>query len=199
MDFVIDTGLTSDTEEDEQPTKPTPKKRILPLLQNSRKTEIDKLLAKSEILNTNLEEQTFSIDPPLSKRKLKKLRKEEKEKTKGDKWFGLPATELTEEVKRDLELLQMRSVLDPKHFYKKNHMKVLPKYFQVGKVEDTPLDFYNNRLTKKDRKKTLVEELMSDAEFHQYNKSRYAEILKEKKKTDYRVWKQAKRFDKKKK
>lgn len=56
----------------------------------------------------------------------------EHEKTKGKKWYGLPATELTAEVKHDLEVLQMRSVLDPKHFYKKNDLKVLPKYFQVS-------------------------------------------------------------------
>lgn len=39
---------------------------------------------------------------------------------------------MTEEIKNDLEVLQMRSVLDPKHFYKKNDLKVLPKYFQVS-------------------------------------------------------------------
>lgn len=61
----------------------------------------------------------------------------EHEKTKGKKWYGLPATELTEEVKHDLEVLQMRSVLDPKHFYKKNDLKVLPKYFQVSYNCDT--------------------------------------------------------------
>lgn len=54
-----------------------------------------------------------------------------REKTKGVKWFNMPATEVTDEVKNDLEILQMRSVLDPKHFYKKNDFKVLPKYFQV--------------------------------------------------------------------
>jgi len=46
----------------------------------------------------------------------------------------MPATELTDELKNDLEVLQMRSVLDPKHFYKKNDLKVLPKYFQVHPV-----------------------------------------------------------------
>lgn len=39
---------------------------------------------------------------------------------------------MTEEIKNDLQVLQMRSVLDPKHFYKKNDLKVLPKYFQVS-------------------------------------------------------------------
>lgn len=44
-------------------------------------------------------------------------------KTKGPGWFNMKAPELTEEAKRDLEVLQMRSVLDPKRHYK-NDMKV---------------------------------------------------------------------------
>lgn len=59
-----------------------------------------------------------------------KLQKE-RSKTKGPGWFNLPATEVTEELNNDLKVLKMRSVLNPKHFYKKNDMKVLPKYFQV--------------------------------------------------------------------
>lgn len=47
----------------------------------------------------------------------------ESEKTKGPGWFNMKAPELTEEAKRDLEVLQMRSVLDPKRHYK-NDMKV---------------------------------------------------------------------------
>ena len=44
-------------------------------------------------------------------------------KTKGPGWFNMKAPELTEEAKRDLEVLQMRSILDPKRHYK-NDMKV---------------------------------------------------------------------------
>lgn len=40
-------------------------------------------------------------------------------------------TELTDENRRDLELLQMRAEIDPKSQYRKNDLKVLPKYFQV--------------------------------------------------------------------
>jgi hypothetical protein len=61
------------------------------------------------------------------------LLQKERERTKGSNWFNIPATELTDELKNDLEILRMRSVLDPKHFYKKNDLKVLPKYFQVSK------------------------------------------------------------------
>lgn len=58
---------------------------------------------------------------------------EERSKTKGPGWFGLPAPEMTDELKHDLEVLRMRHVLDPKRFYKKNDLKDLPKYFQVCK------------------------------------------------------------------
>lgn len=55
----------------------------------------------------------------------------EREKSKGSQWFNLPATSITPEVENDLKIIQMRSVLDSKHFYKKNDLKVLPKYFEV--------------------------------------------------------------------
>lgn len=65
-------------------------------------------------------------------KKLKKQRRKEAAKTKGAKWYGLPATEMTEEKLRDLDIIQMRSILNPKQFYKKNDLKVIPKYFQVA-------------------------------------------------------------------
>ncbi|XP_028133790.2 deoxynucleotidyltransferase terminal-interacting protein 2 [Diabrotica virgifera virgifera] len=167
------------------------------LLTKNQRDEVKKALKKSVITP---EFEKLHVVPPLdvSEKKLKEQRKKERSLTKGSKWYGLPATELTDEVKRDLEVLQMRSVLDPKHFYKKNDLKVLPKYFQVGKVMDSPLDYYNNRLTKKERKKTLVDELLADAEFNKYNKRKYKEIITEKQQTHYKAWRQAKRLKKKK-
>lgn len=106
-------------------------------------------------------------------------------KTKGSNWYNMPATELTDEVKRDLEIIQMRSVLDPKHFYKKNDLKALPKYFQVGKVESSPLDYYNERGERKNKKKTIVDELMADAQFQRFNKRKYTEAVQEKQKSGY--------------
>jgi len=111
-------------------------------------------------------------------RQLKRERRKEAEKTKGSKWYNLPATEMTDEKLRDLEIIQMRAILNPKKFYKKNDLKVLPKYFQVGTVVDGPAEFYSNRVPRKDRKKTLVDELMADASFQRYNKRKYAEIIK---------------------
>jgi hypothetical protein len=53
-----------------------------------------------------------------------------KESTAGEKWFDMPATEITPQLKQDLTLLQMRDVLDPKRHYRAS-AKTLPKYFQV--------------------------------------------------------------------
>lgn len=40
--------------------------------------------------------------------------------------------------------------------------------FQVGTVLDSPADFYHARIPKKERKKTIVEELLADSEFRRY-------------------------------
>nr|SVE74522.1 EOG090X0GO7 [Daphnia barbata] len=142
-------------------------------------TNADKLMEKS-VLKPGFEKLDSVPDYNASNRQKKKERRKEAEKTKGDKWFNLPATEMTEEKLRDLEIIQMRSILNPKQFYKKNDLKVAPKYFQVGTVVDSHADFYHDRVPKKERKKTLVDELMADADFQRYNKRKYAEIIQSK-------------------
>lgn len=159
---------------------------------------LDKILEKS-VIKPGFE-QLESVPPfNASKKILKKQRKLEREKTKGKNWFNLPAPEMTDEVKHDLQVIQMRSVLDPKHFYKKNDLKALPKYFQIGKVVDSPTDYYSGRLTKKERKRTIVDELMANAEFSKYNKRKYKEIVDEKRKLHYKAHRHAKKLKKKKK
>ncbi|KAJ6646087.1 Deoxynucleotidyltransferase terminal-interacting protein 2, partial [Pseudolycoriella hygida] len=139
---------------------------------NYRRKEVEKDLK----FVTNGIEKEKSLEILSEKQRIKKG-KAERSKHKGKNWFNLPATEVTEEVKNDLEIIQMRSVLDPKHFYKKNDLKVLPKFFQVGKVLPSPLDYYNERDTRKTKRKTLVDELMADAEFQRFNKRKYAETM----------------------
>ncbi|GAB0091948.1 deoxynucleotidyltransferase terminal-interacting protein 2 [Sergentomyia squamirostris] len=107
----------------------------------------------------------------------KKINQELRDKSKGSDWFNLPATEMTDDVKNDLKILQMRSVLDPKHFYKKNDLKVLPKYFQVGKYLDSPLDYHQEKHLKKNKSRTIVDDLLKDAEFQKRIKKKYKEIL----------------------
>jgi len=131
--------------------------------------------------------------PHIGKKKMKKLKKAEREKTKGNDWYNMPALEMTEEREKDLELLQMRGVLDPKRFYKKNTSDNLPKYFQIGTIVDSAADFYTDRVPQKDRKQTMVDELLADAEFKKFQKRKYVEIIEDKSK------KQGKKFFKKKK
>ncbi|XP_034473002.1 deoxynucleotidyltransferase terminal-interacting protein 2 [Drosophila innubila] len=114
--------------------------------------------------------------PTVSRRKQPKLNRAERAKTKGSGWFDLPATEITDEMRNELKVIQMRSVLDPKHFYKKNDLKVLPKYFQIGTVQHSPLDHYSERHTRK-TKKSLVDELLADEAFQKFNKRKYKEVI----------------------
>ncbi|XP_039530642.1 deoxynucleotidyltransferase terminal-interacting protein 2 isoform X2 [Pimephales promelas] len=139
----------------------------------------DELLKKSVIV-PDFEKKDAVPPYKESKHSAKLKRKAEREKTSGDGWFNMKAPELTEELKNDLKAQQMRSAMDPKRFYKKNDRDGFPKYFQVGTVVDSPVDFYNSRIPKKQRKRTIVEELLADAEFRSYNKRKYQEIMTEK-------------------
>lgn len=110
----------------------------------------------------------------------------------------MPATEVTDELRQDLEIIQMRSVLNPIHFYKKNDLKTLPKYFQVGTVLPSPLDKYHDRGERVSKKKSLVDELLADAEFQQYNKRKYNEVMAEKRNTGFKkAYKKMKKLKKK--
>ena len=43
-------------------------------------------------------------------------------------------------------------------------LQILPKYFQLAEVVDSPIDFYSSRVPKKKRKRTMAEEVMHDEE-----------------------------------
>ncbi|NXR41161.1 TDIF2 protein, partial [Zosterops hypoxanthus] len=139
----------------------------------------DQLLQKS-VITPDFERKECVPPYRESLHQQKKQRRAEREKTTGDGWFGMKAPEITSELKNDLKVLKMRASLDPKHFYKKNDRDGLPKYFQVGTVVDSPIDFYHSRIPKKQRKRTIVEELLADSEFRRYNKKKYQEIMSEK-------------------
>ncbi|XP_015680412.1 deoxynucleotidyltransferase terminal-interacting protein 2 isoform X3 [Protobothrops mucrosquamatus] len=148
---------------------------VAPLKEKKR----DELLQKS-IITPDFEKK--ECVPPLreSIHQLKKQRRIERAKTTGDGWFGMKAPEMTEELKNDLKALKMRAAIDPKRFYKKNDRKGLPRHFQVGTIVDSPADFYHARIPKKERKKTIVDELLTDSEFRRYNKRKYQDIMAEK-------------------
>lgn len=81
----------------------------------------------------------------------------------GAGWFGMQPTLMTDEFKTDLAVIRNRNYLDPKRFYKSadnNRNKVM----QVGTVIEGSAEFYSSRLTKKQRRTNLTEEIMADPE-----------------------------------
>lgn len=98
--------------------------------------------------------------------------------TAGRKWFDLPRTELTPEVKRELEILRSRNVLDPKRFYKtkKDEKKRFPTYFAIGTVQENPYEYTYNRLKNKERSATFSDGLFADSSFRSYAKRKYEEV-----------------------
>ncbi|KAI9499307.1 Fcf2 pre-rRNA processing-domain-containing protein [Zychaea mexicana] len=104
----------------------------------------------------------------------RKQRQEEREKTTGKGWFDMARPEVTAELKRDLQLLKMRHVIDRKRHYKKVG-KETPTYFQVGTVVEGPTEYHSARLTRKERKETIVDELMANEDAKQYYKRKYNE------------------------
>ncbi|KAI9865020.1 MAG: hypothetical protein M1824_004118 [Vezdaea acicularis] len=97
----------------------------------------------------------------------------------GSDWFNLPKTEMTVELKRDLQLLRMRSVVDPKRHYKKDNglnKSIMPDYSHVGRVIEGPTEFFSARLHNKDRKNTFVEEILMKGDSKNGFKRKYEAI-----------------------
>ncbi|KAK6584327.1 hypothetical protein PZA11_002551 [Diplocarpon coronariae] len=128
---------------------------------------------------------------------LQKRVEEEKKATAGADWFNMPRTNLTPELKRDLQLLRMRDVLDPKRHYKKDNRKQqIPEYSQVGTVIQGPTEYFSSRLMKKDRTRTLVEEVLAGEKASGRFKSKYKDIQDAKmsgKKAHYRKLRDARK------
>jgi len=151
-------------------------------INSSSDSDVAKLIRTKSVLTTDFEKKDNVQPYEKGLRQQRRQRRVEREKTKGANWFGLTATEMTEEKKNDLTVLQMRRSLDPKRFYKAPDMQALPKYFEMGKVVESAEDFYTGRIPRKQRKQTLVDELLADAEFRKYNKRKYLEVCDTKKK-----------------
>jgi len=110
--------------------------------------------------------------------KVKKRLVKEKIATAGPDWYNLPRTNLTPQLKRDLQLLRLRSVLDPKRHYKKNSSKGnhFPEFSQVGTIVEGSTEFFSARIPNKQRKKTFVEEVLAGEKDSGYFGRKYSEV-----------------------
>ncbi|KAF8158322.1 Fcf2 pre-rRNA processing-domain-containing protein [Crassisporium funariophilum] len=116
----------------------------------------------------------------------KKQKKELKHITSGPDWFDLPAPAEADlpRLYREVEALRLRNQLDSKRFYKKDEgegkgIKGLPKYFAIGTIIPSTTPFgtaSGDNLTRANRKRTLVDELVDDAEAKRYAKKKFEDL-----------------------
>lgn len=100
--------------------------------------------------------------------------------TAGPKWYDLPATAITDDVKRELRLLRLRNAYDPKRFYRSYDGGKFPRYFAVATVEDDPLEPASSRLSRRERKRaTITEQLLADAHLSDARKRRFDRLQDE--------------------
>ncbi|KAL2037028.1 hypothetical protein N7G274_010313 [Stereocaulon virgatum] len=100
------------------------------------------------------------VDDPF---KMMERIKKEKGASTGPDFFDMPRTKLTPELKTDLQLLKMRSILDPHRHYKNEYSKAsVPEYSQVGMIIEGPTEYLSPRLLNRERKRTFVEEILAD-------------------------------------
>jgi hypothetical protein len=93
----------------------------------------------------------------------------------------MPRTKLTPELKRDLAAIRMRDVMDPKqHFKKDGRRNAIPEFSQVGTVIEGPTEFYSARLTRRERRRNIVEEVLASSEASAKFARRYNDIQQRK-------------------
>lgn len=85
---------------------------------------------------------------------------------------------VTPELKRDLQLLRMRSVLDPKRHYKKDNSRKseIPEFSQIGTIIEGPTEYFTARLSNKERKRTFVDDVLAGEKQSQRFKTKYNAI-----------------------
>uniref|UniRef100_A0A183B1I7 Fcf2 domain-containing protein n=1 Tax=Echinostoma caproni TaxID=27848 RepID=A0A183B1I7_9TREM len=107
--------------------------------------------------DNGVENPIYSTSVPAlhSKREIKRIRREDRE---------------------DLEVIRMRRALSTETHVRRSDTKA--KYFQKGVVVDDPGSFYD-RLPRKQRGKTIVDELLANAELMRQQRRRYSKIERE--------------------
>ena len=112
----------------------------------------------------------------------KKGTKQAADKTAGKGWFGMVPTPMTEELKADLAVIRNRNYLDPKKFYKSADKQ--GSIVQLGTVIEGAAEYYSSRLTKKQRRSNITEEIMADPESSDYARKKFLSMAQEKRREE---------------
>ena len=116
----------------------------------------------------------------------RKAPRKQHDNTAGSGWFNMTPTPMTDQLKTDLSIIRNRNYIDPKKFYKSGD-SFEGKVLQVGTVIEGSSEYYSSRLTKRDRRQNLTEEIMSEAHVSNYAKRKYYEIQQEKAKPKRKI------------
>ncbi|PWY99148.1 Fcf2-domain-containing protein [Testicularia cyperi] len=80
-----------------------------------------------------------------------------------------------EQLRKEVQALRLRNTLDPKRFYRaSSRNQTMPKFAQLGKIIASPLE-PKAVLSRKERGRTVVEELIRDAEAASYAKRKFSD------------------------
>ena len=99
--------------------------------------------------------------------------------TSGSGWFNMIPSPMSSQLKTDLAIIRNRNYLDPKKFYKTADT-FDGKVLQLGTVIEGSNEYYTSRLTKKERRMNLTDEVMADRTVTEYAKRKYRELQAEK-------------------
>lgn len=100
-------------------------------------------------------------------------------RSKAEHWYRLPKQELTQSLRDDLRVLQLRGALNPKRFYKRPDNKKLPTRFQIGTVVEHAQDFYSSRLRRSERAPNITQEALQDETSRSFRKRKWHELQQE--------------------
>lgn len=97
-------------------------------------------------------------------------------------WHSMPTLHMTPELVRDIRVIENRQHIDPKRFYKSSGSGrakgELPEHMAFGTVVEGAHEFYSSRLTKRERRKSITDEIMSDDRVMKFTKTRVRAIQK---------------------
>eukprot|EP01050_Picozoa_sp_SAG11_P016131 SAG11_NODE_2164_length_3728_cov_5.002204_2_plen_437_part_00 len=93
------------------------------------------------------------------------------------KWGDFQGASMTQEIRHDMEVLRLRTFLDPKKHYKGSDHKWNPKAVQIGTVIVGAHEYYagNAGASKKERRQGALAALQRDAHKSEYAKRKFNE------------------------
>ncbi|EFC48947.1 predicted protein [Naegleria gruberi] len=100
----------------------------------------------------------------------------------GKGWANMAAPRMTPELKQELVAMQLKRASEGEGKRIKSSSVAqfdednMPKYFQIGTIVDNAKEFYSNRVVKKKRQQSFLDELIQDDKEHGYVSQRYAQL-----------------------